>query len=330
MYLGKYKLEPTNVQFKYRYEIRECNVYIKTFSCYSKRTVSPSTILKREQKWLRMLNNWEAFMSKNYKKVRERCRKVLKAYSVLNPKVGYFQAQAPVAAFLLMHMPAVQAFWCLVLQRDGDILHALLRRTAPAVHRHLVKHKVEPVLYATEWFLCALTRTLPWDSLLRVWDCFLCEGVKVLFKAALVILAGALGPAKVRKRACGLCETLEVLRHPPEGILGEDYLMYHMQRLNLTEEDFEFEHQRQTARRRAMPNRRSVITRFPLPYALCAVAADSATVPISVIPRITRGICSILCKLSAWTSDNKTVRYASGPYQCFVIVSVNDARPTDD
>ncbi|CAH1641054.1 unnamed protein product [Spodoptera littoralis] len=286
------------------------------YSPEPKRTVSPSTILKREQKWLRMLNNWEAFMSKNYKKVRERCipasvrpkawlylcggqlllekhpneyeellqapgdpkcmediRKdlhrqfpyhemfireeglgqqelfsVLKAYSVLNPKVGYFQAQAPVAAFLLMHMPAV-------LQRDGDILHALLRRTAPAVHRHLVKHKVEPVLYATEWFLCALTRTLPWDSLLRVWDCFLCEGVKVLFKAALVILAGALGPAKVRKRACGLCETLEVLRHPPEGILGEDYLMYHMQRLNLTEEDFEFEHQRQTARRRAMPNR---------------------------------------------------------------------------
>ncbi|KOB66229.1 putative gh regulated tbc protein-1 [Operophtera brumata] len=40
-----------------------------------KRTVSRSTILKREQKWLRMLNKWEAFMSKNYKKVRERRRK---------------------------------------------------------------------------------------------------------------------------------------------------------------------------------------------------------------------------------------------------------------
>jgi hypothetical protein len=39
---------------------------------------------------------------------------VLKAYSVLNKKVGYCQAQAPVAAFLLMHMPAEQAFWCLV------------------------------------------------------------------------------------------------------------------------------------------------------------------------------------------------------------------------
>ncbi|XP_041972027.1 TBC1 domain family member whacked [Aricia agestis] len=313
------------------------------YSPEPKRTLSPSTILKREQKWLRMLNNWEAFMSKNYKKVRERCRKgipasvrpkawlylcggqlllekhpdeyeellkapgdpkcmedirkdlhrqfpyhemfireeglgqqelfcVLKAYSVLNPKVGYFQAQAPVAAFLLMHMPAVQAFWCLVsisdkylsgyynpglevLQRDGDILHALLRRTAPAVQRHLAKHRVEPVLYATEWFLCALTRTLPWDSLLRVWDCFLCEGVKVLFKASLVILAGALGSAKVRKRASGLCETLELLRHPPDHVLAEEYLVYHMHRLPLTEEDFEFEHQRQTARRRAMPAR---------------------------------------------------------------------------
>ncbi|KAH1019083.1 hypothetical protein HUJ05_006744 [Dendroctonus ponderosae] len=39
---------------------------------------------------------------------------VLKAYTVNNPEIGYCQAQAPVAAFLLMHMPAEQAFWCLV------------------------------------------------------------------------------------------------------------------------------------------------------------------------------------------------------------------------
>jgi hypothetical protein len=39
---------------------------------------------------------------------------VLKAYSILNTSIGYCQAQAPLAAFLLMHMPAEQAFWCLV------------------------------------------------------------------------------------------------------------------------------------------------------------------------------------------------------------------------
>lgn len=43
---------------------------------------------------------------------------VLKAYSILNPKVGYCQAQAPIAAFLLMHLPAEQAFWCFVSISD--------------------------------------------------------------------------------------------------------------------------------------------------------------------------------------------------------------------
>lgn len=39
---------------------------------------------------------------------------ILKAYSLLNPSVGYCQAQAPIAAFLLMHMPSEQAFWVFV------------------------------------------------------------------------------------------------------------------------------------------------------------------------------------------------------------------------
>ena len=32
--------------------------------------------------------------------------RILKAYSIYNPRDGYCQAQAPVAAVLLMHMPA--------------------------------------------------------------------------------------------------------------------------------------------------------------------------------------------------------------------------------
>uniref|UniRef100_A0A673NIM6 TBC1 domain family member 10A-like n=1 Tax=Sinocyclocheilus rhinocerous TaxID=307959 RepID=A0A673NIM6_9TELE len=40
--------------------------------------------------------------------------RILKAYTIYRPDEGYCQAQAPVAAVLLMHMPAEQAFWCLV------------------------------------------------------------------------------------------------------------------------------------------------------------------------------------------------------------------------
>lgn len=80
---------------------------------------------------------------------------VLKAHSILNAKDGYCQAQAPIAAILLMHMPSEDAFWCLVaicekylkgyyspgmaqLQLDGDILFGLLKRVAPPVYKHMV------------------------------------------------------------------------------------------------------------------------------------------------------------------------------------------------
>lgn len=132
-----------------------------------------------------------------------------------------------------------------MLQRDAAMFNALLKKTSPSVYRHLEKHKVEPLLYMTDWFLCAMTRTLHWDTLLRVWDCFLCEGIKVIFKVGLVIVGASLGSHKVRKSCNGLCETLEVLRTPSRKILTEEFIMHHIDRLNLTIEDFKTEHERQ-------------------------------------------------------------------------------------
>ena len=40
--------------------------------------------------------------------------RLLKAYTIHNPSEGYCQAQAPIAAVLLMHMPCEEAFWCFV------------------------------------------------------------------------------------------------------------------------------------------------------------------------------------------------------------------------
>ncbi len=38
------------------------------------------------------------------------------------------------------------------------------------------KQRIEPILYMTEWFMCLFSRTLPWATVLRVWDMFFCEG----------------------------------------------------------------------------------------------------------------------------------------------------------
>lgn len=294
---------------------------------------------KRELKWLDMMENWEKWMSKRFKKVKERCRKgippalrarawqylcgskflmdhnkgrfesylqqtgdsrciddikkdlhrqfpfhemfqakgghgqddlfrILKAYTIHNPVDGYCQAQAPIAAILLMHMPAEQAFWCLVsicekylpgyysagleaVKVDGDVLFGLLKKVCPATYKHLKKQRVEPLLYMTEWFMCVFTRTLPWASVLRVWDMFFCEGVKVLFRISLVLFKYALSRPEQILECPTLYEIMERLRHLPVECLQEEFLCYECVRLPISERDMEREHQQQLAKRRA-------------------------------------------------------------------------------
>ncbi|KAM6165376.1 TBC1 domain family member 10B [Erethizon dorsatum] len=178
--------------------------------------------------------------------------RILKAYTIYRPDEGYCQAQAPVAAVLLMHMPAEQAFWCLVqicdkylpgyysagleaIQLDGEIFFALLRRASPLAHRHLRRQRIDPVLYMTEWFMCIFARTLPWASVLRVWDMFFCEGVKIIFRVALVLLRHALGSVEKLRSCQGMYETMEQLRNLPQQCMQEDFLVHEVTNLPVTE-----------------------------------------------------------------------------------------------
>ncbi|XP_003965569.2 TBC1 domain family member 10A-like isoform X1 [Takifugu rubripes] len=190
---------------------------------------------------------------------------VLKAYSLFRPDEGYCQAQAPVAAVLLMHMPAEDAFWVLVqicekylpgyystgleaIQLDGEILYALLHKVSPTAHRHLKKHNLEPVLCMTEWFMCAFSRTLPWASVLRIWDMFLCEGVKILFRVGLVLLKCTLGSQEKLKSCQGLYETMQLLRAIQPQYMQESFLAQEVVELHVTEKDIEKEHFNQLRR----------------------------------------------------------------------------------
>ncbi|MGH0139741.1 UNVERIFIED_CONTAM: hypothetical protein FKN15_028634 [Acipenser sinensis] len=185
--------------------------------------------------------------------------RVLKAYTLYRPEEGYCQAQAPIAAVLLMHMPAEEAFWGLVqicekylpgyysagleaIQLDGEILFALLRRVSAVAYKHLKKHKIDPVLYMTEWFMCAFSRTLPWASVLRVWDMFFCEGVKIIFRVGLVLLKNMLGSSDKLKVCQGLYETMELLRTVEPRYMQEGFLMREIIELQVSERDIEKEH----------------------------------------------------------------------------------------
>jgi hypothetical protein len=124
---------------------------------------------------------------------------VLKAYAAHNPKVGYCQSQGPIAALLIMHMPEEDAFWILIrisdfylknyyspdlecIQIDGQTLFLLFKSINSNAYKLMKKHTIYPTLYMTEWFMCIFARSLPWCTVLRVWDMFFCEGIKVLFR----------------------------------------------------------------------------------------------------------------------------------------------------
>ncbi|XP_061906202.1 TBC1 domain family member 10A-like [Entelurus aequoreus] len=178
--------------------------------------------------------------------------RILKAYTIYKPDEGYCQAQAPVAAVLLMHMPAEQAFWCLVqicekylpgyysagleaIQLDGEIFFSLLRRTCPMAYRHLKKFKIDPILYMTEWFMCIFSRTLPWACVLRVWDMFFCEGVKIVFRVGLVLLKQMLGSVDKLRELQGMYETMERLRSISPDTIREDTLVQEIILMQVTE-----------------------------------------------------------------------------------------------
>ncbi|KAK2833079.1 hypothetical protein Q5P01_016968 [Channa striata] len=178
--------------------------------------------------------------------------RILKAYTIYRPDEGYCQAQAPVAAVLLMHMPAEQAFWCLVqicekylpgyysagleaIQVDGEIFFSLLRRTCPMAYRHLKKFKIDPILYMTEWFMCIFSRTLPWSCVLRVWDMFFCEGVKIVFRVGLVLLKQVLGSVDKLRELQGMYETMERLRNISPDTIREEILVQEIVTLPVTE-----------------------------------------------------------------------------------------------
>ncbi|XP_026099981.1 TBC1 domain family member 10A [Carassius auratus] len=305
-------------------------------SSESAQEVSLEVLRHREVKWLDMLNHWDKWISKRFKKVRLRCQKgippslrgrawlylsggkvkreqnsgkfeeldsmagdpkwvdvierdlhrqfpfhemfvsrgghgqqdlfrVLKAYTLYRPDEGYCQAQAPIAAVLLMHMPAEDAFWGLVqicekylpgyysagleaIQLDGEILNGLLKRVCPPAYRHLEKHKIEPILYMTEWFMCAFSRTLPWSSVLRVWDMFLCDGVKIMFRVGLVLLKCMLGSREKLKACPGQYETMELLRALEPRYMQEGFLVHQVLELPISARDVEREHRVQVKR----------------------------------------------------------------------------------
>eukprot|EP00741_Cyanophora_paradoxa_P019159 tig00021123_g18499.t1 len=175
---------------------------------------------------------------------------VLKAYSLHDPDVGYCQGMAFIAAVLLLYMPEEDAFWALVRLLQGDRFRLkglfspglplvnqalfqfehLLRQYTPRLLAHLTAEGIPVGMFSTEWFITFFSRTFPFATVLRIWDCFFFEGYKVIFRVAVALMRMS-EQELLRQRIEGIMTTV---RNFPPQILDPDTLLRAAFRLNLS------------------------------------------------------------------------------------------------
>lgn len=144
-------------------------------------------------------------------------RRVLHAFSIYNPKIGYCQSLNFLAGLLLLFMNEEKSFWMLnIITRvylpgthevnleganvDLGVLMTSIKETMPAVWTKIAGEldgstidpsksmRLPPItLCTTAWFMSCFIGTLPIEVVLRVWDSFFYEGSKTLFRVALTI-----------------------------------------------------------------------------------------------------------------------------------------------
>jgi hypothetical protein len=164
--------------------------------------------------------------------------RILCAYTIYRPEVGYVQGMSFVAAMLLLYLDDSQAFSCLcnLLARKGTSDFFSLKKekieryvncfdhffhtSLPLLFKHMTDQGLSSEMFLLDWHLTIYAKALPLDVAARVWDCYLSGGELFSLKCALGIL---------RLYAPKLCllqteELMSFLTHLPQDLLADQLL----------------------------------------------------------------------------------------------------------
>ncbi|KAI9986665.1 hypothetical protein PInf_025620 [Phytophthora infestans] len=132
-------------------------------------------------------------------------RRVLVAYSIYNPGLGYCQGLNYIVARSLQYLGEEEAFYLLVvilgLAVDQHVFADLVRLQYPEISEHLSElggSGMELSLACTEWFLTLFASPCERGVTFQIWDAIFLQGDEVLFRVALALLQ----PAKTALLAC--------------------------------------------------------------------------------------------------------------------------------
>jgi len=135
-------------------------------------------------------------------------RSILHAYACIDPEVGYVQGMGFIVGTLLTQMEEEECFWALHAMMNGELyrlrdmfkpgfpmlqiffyqLKQLMRELVRSLYDRFEAISVDVSFYASQWFLTLFVYHFQFRALLRIWDIFLCEGWKEIFRVAIALM----------------------------------------------------------------------------------------------------------------------------------------------
>jgi hypothetical protein len=67
----------------------------------------------------------------------------------------------------------------------------LIGKFLPKLANHFKRENIDITMFATQWLLTLYTSSFPWELVTRVWDAFLAEGWKMVYRVMLALLEEA-------------------------------------------------------------------------------------------------------------------------------------------
>lgn len=132
---------------------------------------------------------------------------VLKGVSLVEKETGYVQGMNYLAGMLLTYMDMEDAFSCMLcILRDYNMrdfflpgmpglakafyIHlSLLKKYHAKLLKHFRSLNFVPQTYGSQWFMTLFACTLPYAAIVRIWDIFMVEGRKILYRVSLAIFS---------------------------------------------------------------------------------------------------------------------------------------------
>lgn len=178
-------------------------------------------------------------------------RRVLQAFAIHNPRIGYCQSMNFLAGLLLLFMDEEKSFWMLnIITRvylpgthdvnleganvDLHVLMVAIKDMMPQIWSKIggeldgtpfsnQSMRLPPItLCTTAWFMSCFIGNLPIETTLRVWDSFFYEGSKTLFRIALTVFK--LGEPEI-KAVTDPMEIFQVVQGIPRKLLDANLVM---------------------------------------------------------------------------------------------------------